>query len=295
MAESYRAFHEAIQDIYDSGEEIIQLTEKTKPPRVSREAFNKAAQAFHEAKGKLSDDKILENGQQLLEETYATINHAVEAGYSLSYQPDKVFRAIIQENVYIFSGMKTYTQLKELGTLLLDEAGEFKSWSKFKADALNIHKEYNVNYLSAEYNHAVNSAQMGSQWQHWQKDGDRYYLQYRIRGVNTRPSHAAMENITLPMSDPFWDKYLPPNDWNCFCSAKQVLKATNTESDSKIAQGLGDTATTRIGKDGTNKAEIFRFNPGKDKIIFPKHHPYYKNSLKKTKLEKMFKDFSNNS
>lgn len=175
---------------------------------------------------------------------------------------------------------------------MIDDKGEFKSWQQFKTDALKIHKRYNVNYLSAEYNHAVNSAQMGSQWQHWLKDGDRYYLQYRIRGVNTRPPHAAMENITLPMSDPFWDKYLPPNDWNCFCSAKQVLKDLHIPSKPKDAQDLGIKATTRIGKDGSNKAEIFRFNPGKEKIMFPKHHPYYNNSLKQSKLKTMFKSFS---
>jgi len=258
---------------------------------VSKAAFDKAIKAIHLAKGKLSDKKILKEGQQLIEETYATINHAMEAGFKLGYQPDAIFKAIIQENVYVFSGCKTYTQLKEISSLLLDEKGEFKSWNVFKNEVQGIHKTYNVNYLSTEYNHAVNSAQMASQWQHWQKDGDRYYLQYRIRGVNTRPSHAAMNKITLPMSDPFWKKYLPPNDWNCFCSAKQVLKSLNVPSKPADAKALGETATTRIGKDGSNQAEMFRFNPGTDKIIFPKSHPYYQNSLKQGQLKSMFKTY----
>ena len=32
-----------------------------------------------------------------------------------------------------------------------------------------------------------------------------------------------------------------------------------------------------------NKAAIFRFNPGKERIIFPTGHPYYKTRKKKTK------------
>ena len=47
-------------------------------------------------------------------------------------------------------------------------------------------------------------------------------------------------------------------------------------SDSKKAIEQGNLATSQIGKDGKNKLEIFRFNPGKDKVIFPPTHPYTK-------------------
>lgn len=115
---------------------------------------------------------------------------------------------------------------------------------------------------------------MGAKWQRFAADGDRYYLKYVIRGHNTRPTHAAMDGIVLPPSDPFWNNYLPPNDWNCFCDTKQVIKDMYEISDSKSAQELGKTATTRIGANGSNKAAMFRTNPGKTKQIFEKEHPF---------------------
>lgn len=63
---------------------------------------------------------------------------------------------------------------------------------------------------------------------------------------------------------------------NCRCNVVQVLKEDYPKSDSATAMQAGATATTKIGKDGKNSLSIFRFNPGKDKIIFPPKHPYMK-------------------
>lgn len=56
-------------------------------------------------------------------------------------------------------------------------------------------------------------------------------------------------------------------------------------SDSDLAVKAGEQATS-------GKNEIFRFNPGKDKIIFPETHPYVKNLSKEEKntLNKLKKD-----
>jgi SPP1 gp7 family putative phage head morphogenesis protein len=34
-----------------------------------------------------------------------------------------------------------------------------------------------------------------------------------------RPMHAALEGVTLPKGDPFWQRFYPPNGWNCRCQA----------------------------------------------------------------------------
>lgn len=34
-----------------------------------------------------------------------------------------------------------------------------------------------------------------------------------------RPTHAALEGVTLPKDDPFWRRFYPPNGWNCRCQA----------------------------------------------------------------------------
>lgn len=61
---------------------------------------------------------------------------------------------------------------------------------------------------------------------------------------------------------------------NCRCNAVEVRKGKYERSNSEEAQRRGEVATTQIGKDGSNRAEMFRFNPGKEKVIFPPTHPY---------------------
>ena len=34
-----------------------------------------------------------------------------------------------------------------------------------------------------------------------------------------RPTHQALEGVTLPKDDPFWERFYPPNGWNCRCQA----------------------------------------------------------------------------
>lgn len=38
-----------------------------------------------------------------------------------------------------------------------------------------------------------------------------------------RPTHAAMDGVTLPKDDPFWQTSMPPNGWNCRCQAIELF------------------------------------------------------------------------
>lgn len=89
-----------------------------------------------------------------------------------------------------------------------------------------------------------------------------------------REAHAMLHNVTLPVDDPFWKKFFPPNGWNCRCTVVQVRKAKYPVSDSQWAIKQGEKATTAINKKGQNKLAIFRFNPGIEHKIFPPKHPY---------------------
>ena len=101
------------------------------------------------------------------------------------------------------------------------------------------------------------------------QDGDRYNLQYRTqRDEKVRPEHAALDRVTLPMSDPFWQEYYPPNGWNCRCTVVQVRKSKYPETPHDEAMALGEEAT---GKDTKG---IFHFNPGIEQKTFPDYNPY---------------------
>jgi len=153
--------------------------------------------------------------------------------------------------------------------MLMDDTGNIKPFSKFWQETESIYSQYNKLHLQAEYIFATQSAQMALKWNEYEADGDRYNLQYRTAADDrVRDSHAALHNTTLPPSDQFWKDYFPPNGWRCRCTAVQVRKSKYTESESTEAQNAGALAT-----DGKNN--IFRFNPGKEQVIFPKHHPYF--------------------
>lgn len=178
-------------------------------------------------------------------------------------------RRRLQRSNYIFSGLKTFHELNEAFPSLLDENGNRKPFEQFLNDVQKIHATYNEHYLRAEYNFVQASATMAEKWEEFQQDADRYYLQYRTAGDNkVRPEHADMHGITLPMDDPFWEEFYPPNGWNCRCTVVQVRKSKHPPTDHDEAIALGELAT---GKDTKG---IFRFNPGKEQKTFPDYNPY---------------------
>ena len=154
--------------------------------------------------------------------------------------------------------------------MLKGEDGNFKPFQQFLKDVEKLNHIYNKSYLQAEYNFATASTQMAVKWKEWERDGDRYDLQYRTAGDDrVREEHAALDGITLPPSDPFWDSYLPPNGWNCRCTTVQVRRGKYPQSDPAAAMAAGARCTD------TPKKQIFRFNPGKQEKIFPPKHPYF--------------------
>lgn len=212
----------------------------------------------------------------LLQETNRVLSAALDKGIS-DNEPPKEMTDYLKNDVFIFSGCKTHVELKELSDKLVDDSGKITPPAVFKQQAHELHSRYNENYLEAEYIFATSSAQMASKWADLAQDGDRYNLQYRTaQDDRVRDSHRALANTTLPAEDPFWNSYYPPNGWRCRCTAVQVRKEKYPESNSDDAISKGETATTEIDSKGKNRAEIFRFNPGKEKVIFPQSHPYYK-------------------
>lgn len=178
-------------------------------------------------------------------------------------------RKRLQRSDYIFSGMKTFHELNEAFPSLLDENGERKTFEAFLNDVRKIDKTYNSNYLRAEYNFVQSSAEMAAKWERFSEDGDRYNLQYRTAGDGkVRPEHAALNGVTLPPSDPFWEEYYPPNGWNCRCTVVQVRKSKYPATPHDEAMALGEEALQRDTKG------IFHFNPGKEDKTVPDYNPY---------------------
>lgn len=178
-------------------------------------------------------------------------------------------RERLERSNYIFSGMKAFHEMHEAFPSLLDEHGQRKPFNQFLQEVQAIDSTYNKNYLRAEYNFVQQSAEMARKWEQFAQDGDRYYLQYRTANDDrVRPEHEEMDRITLPMDDPFWEEFYPPNGWNCRCNVVQVRK-------SKYAPTPPTEAIERAaGATGRDVRGIFKFNAGREESTVPAHNPY---------------------
>lgn len=178
----------------------------------------------------------------------------------------------LRENVYIFSGAKNYQSTKYLSGLLSNK-DEVNTFYKFKELALPHLKEYNENYLSVEYDSAMKQARSASQWMDIEENKDILpMLQYHTVGdARVRPTHRDLDGIARPVDDKFWDKYMPPNGWNCRCTVLQ--------SDSSLKK-----TSLRGFVKPDDVPEIFLFNAGKDRIIFSPKHPYFEVAQKDKSL-----------
>lgn len=249
-----------------SGDTVATFSHQNEVRKQLAHLFDGMMKALYRQEGANLDINIIasDEAQQFIT-THAS---ALDASFSEVKMSD-LMRQRLQRSNYIFSGMKTFHELNEAFPSLLDENGNRKSFERFLNDVRKIDKTYNSNYLHAEYNYVQASAQMAARWEEFAADGDRYNLQYRTMGdAKVRPAHADLHGVTLPMSDPFWEEFYPPNGWNCRCTVVQVRKSKFPTTDHDEAMALGELAT---GKDTKG---IFRFNSGKEQKTFPDYNPY---------------------
>jgi len=256
----------------------LHLADK-KTPTLDEGIFEAATKWLHNNKGFTTENLAEKPPAELVNEINRVLSMAVKEGLTsgIKHEIPQALTEALNKNVFVFSGLKAYHELKQASTMLIDENGGIVSYEKFKLEMLKLNDTYNLNYLNTEYNFATQTAQMAAKWNDIEQDGDEYWLQFRTSAdEKVRASHAELHNTTLPPSDPFWDSYMPPLDWNCRCTVVQVLADKYAKSNSTQAVGKGETATTRIDKKGVNRAAMFRFNPGKQRVIFPQNHPYFK-------------------
>ena len=228
--------------------------------------FNKMMKGLFRQKGAQLDINILASDEA--QEFITTHAGVLDAGFQKVEMSDKMRERLTRSN-YIFSGIKTFHELNEAFPSMLDENGNKKPFERFLNDVQKINDTYNANYLHAEYNFVQASATMAAKWEQFSEDGDRYYLQYRTaKDDKVRPEHAALDGVTLPMSDSFWETYYPPNGWNCRCSVVQVRKQKYPATEHGEAMSRGEEAMNG------ERYNIFRFNSGKQGKTMPDYNPY---------------------
>lgn len=198
---------------------------------------------------------------ELYQHNYLNIMGGVSWGYglpidfdtkSLKFEKATKFKGSIE----FFSGVKTKDHVNELNDFVFDENGRKRGFSEFKEKALNINKQYNVNWLKTELNTAYTIAQNAQKWEQIEDEKEIFpLLQYKTAGdARVRPEHKIWDNIIRPVNDKFWDTRYPPNDFMCRCHVIQ----------------LRDGEISSLKSVPKNESKYFNNNAGKSGQIFVK-------------------------
>lgn len=85
-----------------------------------------------------------------------------------------------------------------------------------------IGKQIMPHRLETIYRTNVQSSMMAGRWKALVENAEyRPYLEYvAVMDNRTRPAHAEMNGIILPIDDPFWQNFYPPNGWRCRCTVR---------------------------------------------------------------------------
>ncbi|WP_339680021.1 phage minor head protein [Cyclobacterium marinum] len=209
--------------------------------------------------GKISKNQVPE---KLVDLVYKELDKAVLSGYgSLKRETDSQMITALKDNVFSFSTAKEFQFIQEAFSRLTLPDGTVKPFAQFREDVLKVHEKYNVSWLQTEHQAATSNAQIASRWQDVQANKSASPL-LKFRAVmDARSRHKKYNGIVRPVDDPIWNWLIPILDWGCRCTVNST--------------SVGEL--TPVDKLPNNKdiRPAFRFNPGKEKMVFSESHPYF--------------------
>ena len=192
--------------------------------------------------------------RDLFQYTRSQLGSAIDQVFG-EVTPDSPYFQIVQKlhtSAERFAGYKSYWQTAEMRRAAGSEVRQ-----------AGINAQYNVNWMRTEHLHAVRTSRAAKNWQDITRDSDLYpYLEYMPSTAGEpRNEHKRLYGIVKHVDDPFWDTWLPPADWGCRCSVKQVR---NPDPASLAKQPPDDVPLP---------PPVMRNNPGKDGVLFTDQHP----------------------
>lgn len=212
--------------------------------------------------------EIYGGSDELVNENLFTItNSSLQQGINLEFsepefgKKNEAFINEFRQNTAVFAAFKNHQQTQEIVDLLTDENGNLRSFAQFKKLALKISKDYNVNWLQTEYNTAVRSARSAANYRKYLETEKMYpNLEYmQTTASHPRASHLEYVGTVLPIRHPWWNKHMPPSDWNCACSVRPT--------DADVTPVPGEEFVS----------PVFSNNPGKTaEFVNLEEHPYIK-------------------
>jgi phage gp29-like protein len=229
--------------------------------------FIKAAEAFFKEPSNkpstLSDGEWNDLYQYVSEKFF----NAVQQGYGIDLSDpdlssdDEAVLTKLRENVYTFSAFKNFQLLKSLNEILKGEEGKVREWADFKAKALELSNDYNVNWLQTEYNAAIASAQFQARYNEFLAEANDYDVMLQTVGdKRVRDSHQLLDGLVAEVTDEIVLRLATPIDFGCRCEWIQITKGSRR---------ITDPATVKI-------PERSKGLSNKMGEVFNDEHPYWK-------------------
>nr|WP_164905190.1 DUF935 family protein [Aequorivita sp. H23M31] len=259
--------------------------------------IDRIAKDLHE--GRLKPEDL---DSDAINATYSELNQAGRNGYGkdwVSFPGDGKGNLPneLKKNLYMFSGAKTYAMLEQLNGLLYDKDGKLRPYNEYEVFARKLNRQYNRNWLQAEWQTARTAAQMAQKWEGFQKTKDLFpNLEFRTVGDDrVREAHQDLHGIIKPIDDAFWAKYFPPLDWRCRCDA--VPTAAGPKG--KVPEGMPEpNFKGNVALDGeifTKKGNFFKLlnsnqNAKRNMELMKLNAPYVKSPQNKKVEVSIFAD-----
>jgi hypothetical protein len=90
----------------------------------------------------------------------------------------------------------------------------------------------------------ITTAYQAGRWRQFEAGNIGYLTYLHLDGqANPRLNHMALDNLTLPIHDPFWTINYPPNGFRCHCRAVAATEAEYNALPSELKTRPGDWAT----------------------------------------------------
>lgn len=245
----------AVAALYNGCQHGHQFTAAA-PPSFKKDMLRVAKQIFNSKQTGIIDFA-------LMQKTATYLRKAITNNYGEQVDDaDTQMIEALQQNLNVFSGFKTYQTLKAVNNALLDADGTLREWADFKKQVLQLDNQYNVQYLKAEYNNSVVSAQASSQWQTIQRTKDTLpLLEFdATNDARTTPICSSLDGVRLPADHPLWDTYFLPLHFGERSVIRQVASGTVTDLNTIALPNLQPMFDNNVGKTG---------------VVFPESHPYY--------------------
>jgi len=173
----------------------------------------------------------------------------------------------LRENVYMFSAAKSYQQLKDIGSLMFDENGDKISINEFSKLGAERFDTWNDAYGRTEYNTAVASAEMAGKWSEIERNKDLLpFLKYSTIG-DACDICAPLDGMTAKVDDTIWSTVYPPKHFKCLC--------TVTQEEADVEPTSFDEKKATFAKVDKEMDDTFKYNSGKEKVVFSEDHPYF--------------------